>query len=249
MKKTTALLLALAACGGEESAPAPKTAADVAGTHHAAEGAGADGTPAPVAPRRSGMSVQTELGEIDKAATERAFQGARGELSACYKAGLARVDYLGGELAFFLRIGEDGVRWSYLERSTLGDRDTERCMLGALGKVRWPKPKGGDAEVRKSVAFDASSDVRAPSAWSADRVSSALGQAGERLKACKEGAPGAYAVTAYVEPDGKDGKVQAVGVAPPSKEGEAKADCVTDAVKGLKMPSPGSYAAKVSFVL
>ena len=42
---------------------------------------------------------------------------------------------------------------------------------------------------------------------------------------------------------------QAVGVAPPNKEGEAKVDCVVDVVRGLKLPSPGSYAAKVTFSL
>ena len=45
------------------------------------------------------------------------------------------------------------------------------------------------------------------------------------------------------------GTIAAVGVAPPSKDGEDKADCLVDVVRKMKMPSPGSYAAKVSFTL
>jgi hypothetical protein len=40
-----------------------------------------------------------------------------------------------------------------------------------------------------------------------------------------------------------------VGVAPPNKDADAKADCIVDAVKGWIMPSPGAYAAKVTFSL
>ena len=40
-----------------------------------------------------------------------------------------------------------------------------------------------------------------------------------------------------------------VGVAPPNKDGETKSDCIALAVKDWKMPSPGGYAAKVTFNL
>jgi hypothetical protein len=56
-------------------------------------------------------------------------------------------------------------------------------------------------------------------------------------------------VTGYVEPDGKEGRFSAVGVAPPNKEGEAQVDCIVGALRSIKLPSPGSYAAKVSFSL
>jgi hypothetical protein len=69
-----------------------------------------------------------------------------------------------------------------------------------------------------------------------------------------------FKVTAYVQPGepgtgkkhkhaGPHGKVVAVGVASPNKEGDSKADCIVDAVKDWKMPSPGAYAAKVTFSL
>jgi hypothetical protein len=103
--------------------------------------------------------------------------------------------------------------------------------------------------VHKDLGFDAPSNVRKPFDWSPDKVADAVGRHGADTDACKSGAKGSFLVTAYVQPHGKGGKVQAVGVAPPDKDADAKADCIVDAVKRFKMPSPGSYAAKVSFSL
>ena len=174
------------------------------------------------------MSVQGELGEIDQAATDKTFQGLQPALMQCYQQGQKRVEYLSGDVKFYLRVGADGsARWAFLEQTTLGDRGTERCMIDAIKGARWPQPSGGEAEVHKDLGFDPPSNVRKP----------------------KGGSSGSFRVTAYVEPHGKGGKVQAVGVAPPTKDGEDKVDCIVDAVKKMKMPSPGSYAAKVSFAL
>jgi hypothetical protein len=206
----------------------------------------------PAPRRRSGMSMQTELGEIDQRATEQTFAKLQPQIVKCHRDGLKRIDYLAGDVAFFMRVGQDGrVRYAYLEQSTLGDRETERCLLDTLTQAQWPEPEGGEAEVRKTMGFDPPGDVRLPADWSADRIAALLGgKEGETLAQCREGASGVFRVTAYVAPAGKkDGKVLAAGVAPPSKEGAEKADCIVDAVKAMKMPSPGSYAAKVSFIV
>jgi hypothetical protein len=81
---------------------------------------------------------------------------------------------------------------------------------------------------------------------------------------------GDFIVTAYVEHDdsapeekpkpaaggkkhgkkaGKEhgGKFKALGIVPPNKDGADKVDCIVDALKPLRLPTPGSYAAKVSF--
>lgn len=196
------------------------------------------------------MSVHGELGEIDQAATERAFKSLQSGLMACYQQGQSRVEYLSGDVQVYLRVGEDGgAKWAFLEQTTLGDRATERCMLDAIKGAHWPQPSGGEAEVHKNLGFDAPSNVRAPVEWSADRVAEALGKHGAEASKCKGGSSGSFHVTAYVEPHGKGGKVQAVGVSPPTKEGEDKVDCIVDVVKRMHMPSPGSYAAKVNFVL
>jgi hypothetical protein len=177
------------------------------------------------------------------------------------------VEFLAGDARFFLRIAQDGtVRWAYLEDSTIGDRATEKCMLGVVSGAHWPKPDGGEAEVQKSLSFE-SGEARPPVAWSSDKVSSALAREGSEAMQCKKGVKGVFKVTAYVSPggdvsaagghhkgkhkapEGHGGKVLSVGVAPPNKDGEAKVDCIVEAIMDWKLPSPGGYAAKVTFSL
>jgi hypothetical protein len=94
------------------------------------------------------------------------------------------------------------------------------------------------------------------------------------VQRCKKGVSGDFRITAYVETEegegeahpgkpgkgtpGKHGKkgnkelggrFKAIGVAAPNKEGAEKVDCIVDALRPLELPSPGSYAAKVSFTL
>ncbi len=240
--------LLLGACGGS---PPPK------------EPEPPPAAPAP-APTVAPLKTTQELGSIDEDATNRTFQGLQQKLLDCQKDGMTRVEFLAGDARFFLRIAQDGtVRWAFLEDSTLGDRDTEKCMLQVLSGAHWPQPDGGEAEVQKAISFDGG-DARPPVSWTSDRVASVLASEGDDAMKCKQGTRGVYKVTAYVQPgegggapkgkkhkhaEGPRGKVVAVGVAPPNKEGEAKADCIAEAVKDWKMPSPGGYAAKVTFSL
>ena len=73
------------------------------------------------------MKSAQELGSIDEGATKcKTFEALGDQLLNCQKDGMQRVEYLAGDVRFFLRIAQDGtVRWAYLEDSTLGDRDTE----------------------------------------------------------------------------------------------------------------------------
>ena len=206
------------------------------------------------------MKSSQELGQIDEDATNKTFQSLQDKLLNCQKDGLSRVEFLAGDAKFFLRIAQDGtVRWAYLEDSTLGDRDTEKCMIQVVSTARWPQPDGGEAEVQKSISFD-SGDSRPPVSWRSEKVAGVVQQEGNDALKCKGGTRGIFKVTAYVQPGeagsgGKrkhaepHGKVVAVGVAPPNKDGESKADCIAEAVKDWKMPSPGGYAAKVTFSL
>jgi hypothetical protein len=242
--------IVLVACGGAPPPPpeAPATPA-----------------PAPVA-TVAPIQASQELGSIDDVATNKTFESLQSKLLDCQKQGMDKVEFLAGDARFFLRIGQDGsVRWAYLEDSTIGDRATEKCLLGVVSGAQWPKPDGGEAEVQKSISFDVG-DARPPVPWPSDKVSSVLARDGADALQCKKGVKGTFKVTAYVSPgdaasapsrkkarkgkhDDHTGKVLSVGVAPPSKDGEAKADCIVDAVMDWKMPSPGGYAAKVTFSL
>jgi len=228
----SALLLA---CGG--APPPPVEAPPPPEPVHAA--------PPPV------MATQ-ELGSIDEDDTNRTFNGLSSQFLDCQKQGMARVEFLAGDAKFFVRVGQDGAaKWAYLEDSTVGDRATEKCLLQVVSNAHWPKPVGGEAEVQKSISFDVG-DARPAVAWTSDKVSSVLAKDGADAMQCKGKIRGVFKVTVYVEPGEnkhKHGKVLSVGVAPPNKEGEQKSDCIVDAVMGWKMPSPGSWAAKVTFSL
>jgi hypothetical protein len=205
---------------------------------------------APGEDNTSGMSVSGQLGSLDPNAVERTFEHLQGKFQNCFKSGLSRVEYLGGDVSIFLRIGLDGsVKYTYFEDSSVGDRETEKCILGIVSSTSWPKPKGGEAEARKSFGFDAPADVRAPTSWNSDNIAAAVGKAQGEIAKCKGGVSGNFKGAAYVQPDGKHGKVQAAGLASPSNDGVDKIDCLLGVVQGLQLPSPGSYAAKVSFAL
>jgi hypothetical protein len=196
------------------------------------------------------MHMQTELGQIDPAKTEATFQKLQPQLMHCYEDGQRRLEFLGGDVKFFLRVKQDGsTKFAYLVDGTLGDRKTERCMLDLAMSTAWPQPEGGEAEVQKSMGFDPPGGVRAPTDWSSDKVSTALSKHAADVAKCKGGVGGTFHMTAYVEPAGGAGQVVAVGISPPGPDGETKADCLVDLVKKMKLPSPGSYAAKVSFDL
>src|SRR5271165_1453919 len=98
------------------------------------------------------LKLKSELGTVDPDAVGRAFHALNAKFGDCQTRGLDRVEVLGGKVAFFLRIGDDGrIKWAYLEDSELGDRDTEKCLLDVVRAASWPKPDGGDAEARYSM--------------------------------------------------------------------------------------------------
>lgn len=242
MKTTlfSAMAALLCACGGGD-----KPAVDPG--QASGDESSSESTTRSEGPKKGGPSVKNELGEIDQKDAERAFAGASGAISACHQKGHGKIEYLAGDVGFLVRLGEDGkVRYVVLESSNLGDRVTEKCMIDALTSAKWPTPQGGEAEARKMLSFTPG-DAREPSNWPADKVAAVVKDKSDAVNACKKGANAQYHVTAYVEPAGGAGKVQALGVAASSPEAMAGVDCVVDALKGVKMPSPGSYAAKVTF--
>jgi hypothetical protein len=227
-------LLLAAGCGGSE--PQPK-APD------------AEGEPSEEGARhsRSSANIQGEIGALDEERADRVFESAIGALERCLHAGASRVEFLGGQVKFFVKVDSSGSVATYAEESTIGDRQTEKCMLDALRKKDWPKPVGGEVGyARKGFDFDPPNDVRPPTDWPSERASDALRSLESKISECKDGAGGRFSATMYVD---TDGKVLSVGVAPPDEAGEAAVDCLVDVLKQSKLPSPGSWPAKVTFTL
>lgn len=225
-------------------------------------------------PPRPGRAPQVaqELGSIDQKMVELTFAKLQtGALQTCHSQGRDRVEFLTGDVSVFLRIDGNGkVKYAYFEDSTIGDRDTEKCMLGVLADATWPKPEGGEAEVRSGFGWGAGGE-REPTSWASDMVTVALVEAKDvrgRVERCKKGITGDFRITGYVveahgdddyaaeslpksAPKHKDGggRFKALGVAAPNKEGAETIDCIVDALRSLELPSPGDYAAKVTFSL
>lgn len=223
----TALVLA---CG--ESAPAPKTA---------------DDQPDVQPEQHSGVSVSSEIGGLNEDQVNAAFESGLSGLERCLRQGASRVEFLGGSVSFFVKIDSAGkVDSAYLEKSTLGDRDTEKCMLDTMRSKKWPKPVGGEHGLaRKSFDFDPPNDVRAPADYDQAHLSKGLDKISGKLASCKA-SRGTYEATIYVA---TDGSVLAAGVTPPDEDGESSVDCLVSTLKGAAFPSPGSWPAKVSFTL
>jgi hypothetical protein len=208
--------------------------------------------PQPATPKTaresSSIGVSSEVGALNEDAVNRVFEKAQSGLLNCVKKGASRIELLGGDVAIFIGINESGqAEDAHLERSTLGDRDTEACMLQVLRGRTWPKPVGGrKGQVRKSFSFDMPNDARPPVEWTADDVGDTLKKVHKHLEECTGGGSGTYQITAYID---TRGSAISVGVAPPDTTGESKADCLVAVIKGAKFKSPGSYPAKLSFEL
>jgi hypothetical protein len=206
--------------------------------------------PPPAEPQKAVPLVaktSSELGSVDPDAVKRAFGQLNDRFMDCQKRALDRLELLAGGVKFFLRIGATGTaKWAYLEESDVGDRETERCLVDVVMAASWPKPDGGDAEVRYSMELPLQA-TRPPNAWRSDKVAEALGKHGEAIDKCKAGANTAFHATMYVGPGGK---VLSAGVAVSNKDSDDKADCLAKALMKMKgLPSPGSWPAKVSFGL
>lgn len=226
---TFPLLLALACA---EATPPAKTADDAPETQE---------------DHGSKLAVSSEIGGLDEDKVNAAFESSLSGLERCLHQGSSRVEFLGGSVSFFVKIDTSGkVDGAYLEKSTLGDRDTEKCMLGALRAKKWPKPVGGEHGLaRKSFDFDPPNDVRPPADYDQEHLNKALGKISDKVASCKNG-KGSYEATIYVA---TDGSVLSAGVTPPDESGEESVDCLVETLKSAAFPSPGSWPAKVTFTL
>ena len=235
LKTPCTLLLTLAlvgGCGGQT--PAPKTKPPTSDS----QGSTTKGTE---------LDVSAEIGALDEEKVTKVFTKSVNELQQCLSEGAGRVEFLGGSVEFYIKVNKNGrLSHAHLERSSLGDRTTEKCMLDIMRGKSWPPPVGGEVGLaRKSFDFDPPNDVRPPTPWESDRVAESIEAHSAELRACKA-SPGSFTVTMYI---GTEGAPLSVGMSPPDEAGEASVDCLVGVLKGARYPSPGSWPAKVTFTL
>lgn len=199
-----------------------------------------DAAPAPERVDRGAASMESEIGGLDEDAMDRAFASL--EVQRCLTEGSSRLSAIGGAFTLRLRIDRDGsARWAYLSESTLGDRTTEKCLIDLARGRSWPQPVGGEGLAEKAFAIDAPT---APVLLEEKRVLADIARARAAASTCRHGVKGSFFATVHVRPDGR---VSAVGVAPPSERGEGIADCVVDAIRKVRFRPSGKRAAKVTF--
>ena len=200
--------------------------------------------------RDDGVHIQGLMGTVSPEDVQLALEPKMGRFAQCFATRYGDLELLGGHFQMSFRVGRDGsVEWVFPRRSTVGDRATERCLLDVARATRFRSPRGGDAaEFNWSLDFDPPEDVRPPFNWNADNAGDALAELGpDVMSECRPGGLRArYLVTAYVAPGGN---VMSAGAAADAPEAAESLDCVSDAVTAWELPDPGSYPAKITFVL
>ncbi len=228
------LCAALAGCGGAGGPTATESTS-----------AASAGGERPAAPDADELVVVGLRGSLSQSEIQNALEPRMIKLSRCVERRADEVEWVSGRLQMDFHIALDGgVASVFPSASSMGDRVTERCMLEVAHSVRFPAPHGGEADFSWPIDVPIDPDVREPMAWDAEQASDVLLQnAQATLDGC---GGGSYAITAYVDPDGA---VVAAGASVTDPADADKLDCITDAIRGWTFPSPGSYAAKVSFGL
>lgn len=196
----------------------------------------------------SHIGAMAEVGALPEEETVAAFTSSLDPIHECFVNGTKRIEFLGGEIAFNVVVGEKGkVETIFAERSTLGDRQTEQCMFSVLRNAHWPRPVGGLIGVAQNgFEFEMSDDVRPPVELENFDASAVLADLRSEIRGCKHGVAEAFTATVYIATNGQP---ISAGIAAPNRNAESASDCLVDVLKSAKFPSPGSWPAKVSFTL
>jgi hypothetical protein len=211
-------------------------------------GCGATPPPAPAAPAPAPERIDTgasyyesEIGGMDEYAVEDTFKALARPIARCFEHGSERVEQIGGSFTVSFRVDRKGkTRWAYMKASTIGDRETESCLLDIVRSESWPKPLSGEGLAEKTIDVETS---RALQVLDHKRVRQAVSLAKNRTASCRKGLHGTFLATAYLAPNGK---VRAAGVATPDEKGDAAADCITTEIQKLRFNATGK-PAKVTF--
>jgi len=190
-------------------------------------------------------SYEGDVGGLSQEDVEEQLQALRPNLVECVRSASVRLSWIGGKVSLRMRIDRTGaVRWAYLNDTTLGDRDTERCVLRVVQSRTWPLPLSGEGLAETSFDVEPS---ESPAAWPRYKTLAVAQRASAATRKCRKGIAGEFRATAYVGPTGE---VLAAGVAPPNEKGEEASDCIADALRDLRfgnLVAAQSATAKVMF--
>jgi hypothetical protein len=222
------LVLLAAGCGGSDEQPVTPT-----------------DEPSSTRPRGPQLNMDADIGALDEGKVRSTFEKQSKKISSCFEKGSSRLPYMAGEIRFHIRVDQSGKAKSvHAIDSSLGDLETEECMISALESASWPAPEGGREGIAESpFSFDPGGSTRPPVDIEPSTLGKEEAKVREVIAGCKSSSgAGRLKTTIYVE---ADGKVKAVGVSGEDPASRPAAKCVSDGIRELKLPSPGSYAGKV----
>jgi hypothetical protein len=213
-------------------------------TRRAAAAARGSAVAAATAAARDGA----ELGGLDERAAEQSFRDSLDGLEACIQDGVQRLEFIGGSIEFAVKVDSTSHAADvWAADSTLGERETEKCMFNALRSVAWPAPQGGVFGIaRNSFDFRPRRGVKVPAVWDAGKVSRVLARLDDRINECRGERAERLLITLYI---GEGGKALGGGAASEGPVDEQAVDCIVAALLAADYPAPEQAPTKVRFQL
>ncbi|HEY4120081.1 MAG TPA: AgmX/PglI C-terminal domain-containing protein [Byssovorax sp.] len=188
--------------------------------------------------------AESEIGGLNEEAVNAAFAALRPGVLHCAEQGASKTSTLGGDIKVKVRIDRAGAaRWAYVSESSLGDRDTEKCVLALARAKTWPKPVGGDGLAESSFSIDATKE---PVLVEEKKVARDVARARAAVQHCRRAVRGTFTATAHVA---ASGKVSAAGVSAPNELAEDASDCMVEELLKLRFRTGVGKATKLSFDL
>jgi hypothetical protein len=94
------------------------------------------------------------LGYCQKRDIERVMKSRRGAFKFCYQRSLQMNPSLSGKITTRFRINDEGrVTAATVLSNTMDDRTVPKCLISNLKKLTFPRPQGGQCEVRWPFNF------------------------------------------------------------------------------------------------
>lgn len=250
-KYLTLASLFLIACGGSDKKASSPVVDDSVGSVERREDSGRRRSHVPGDDDEEDYDDNLEIeglkGYIDPYDIQRGVEPRSADLAQCFEKKARRQKFLGGKVELSYTVARDGtVKTVRLSKSDVGSWDVEKCLLSVSRKMKFKKPKGGEADFSLPLEFEPS---RGAMWWSEMKAEEELSVLPAQLEECGEQAasdPRNVWVTLYL---GNRGVIKSVGFGSPHKDGIAEdwADCAVATVMAWTLNDPRGKVAKLSF--
>jgi hypothetical protein len=192
------------------------------------------------------IQISGTLGSLSDEEVSGPFQRRWDDITQCYQVAKDKLWYLGGKVELKVRVAKSGEpKAVYVSASTVGNYETERCILGVARDLHFSKPHGGpEAEFTYPIEFRGKSAVQT---WEEGRVAPHLKKPRARkdVSDCRKqatgGLPSALMMTVYVAPGGK---ITSAGLSADAPLDEQLATCLVGKTKSWKLDDPLGKIAK-----